>query len=182
MQDFVGGTLLLLVLSTVVTALNNYGGPLQRRATTEPDVYETRFDGVTWDNSNWQLTTTTLDQGHYQARMTVANGYHGINVASLGPFFERDVPVDGDVIGGWPLFNRRQTFATIGGFWDSQPYTNGPFDNGTNFPWLVCILYMVLRQLQKLIMPCRISMVGRASSVEYRTGRPSCWTWASLLT
>ncbi|KIX02776.1 uncharacterized protein Z518_08718 [Rhinocladiella mackenziei CBS 650.93] len=94
-------------------------------------VYETRFDGVTWDSANWVLTTTNLDQGHYQSRMTVANGYHGINVASLGPFFEIDTPVDGDTINGWPLYGRRQTFATVGGFWDSQPKTNG-----TNFPWL----------------------------------------------
>ncbi|OAL27850.1 hypothetical protein AYO22_03195 [Fonsecaea multimorphosa] len=94
-------------------------------------IYKTRFEGVTWDAANWVLTTTNLDQGHYQSRMVVANGYHGINVASLGPFFEADTPVDGDNINGWPLFERRQTFATVGGFWDSQPTTNG-----TNFPWL----------------------------------------------
>lgn len=94
-------------------------------------IYATRFSGVTWDNANWQLTTTNLDQGHYQSRISVANGYHGINVAALGPFFEVDSPVDGDDINGWPLFSRRQTFATVGGFWDSQPNTNG-----TNFPWL----------------------------------------------
>ncbi len=63
--------------------------------------------------------------------MSVANGYIGINVAALGPFFEVDLSVDGDDVNGWPLFDRRQTFATIGGFWDSQPTTNG-----TNFPWL----------------------------------------------
>lgn len=49
-----------------------------------------------------------------------------------GPFFEIDTPVDGDQIGGWPLFDRRQTFATIAGFYDSQPRTNG-----TNFEWLL---------------------------------------------
>lgn len=63
--------------------------------------------------------------------MSVANGYIGINVAALGPFFEVDEPVNGDDINGWPLFDRRQTFATIGGFWDSQPSLNG-----TNYPWL----------------------------------------------
>ena len=42
-----------------------------------------------------------------------------------------DTPVDGDNIGGWPLFDRRQTFATIAGFYDSQPTTNS-----TNFEWL----------------------------------------------
>lgn len=94
-------------------------------------MYQTRFDGVTWDATNWVLTTTNLDQGHYQSRITVANGYHGINVASLGPFFEFDTPVDGDDINGWPLMNRRQAFATVGGFWDSQPKTMG-----NNFPWL----------------------------------------------
>lgn len=95
------------------------------------EVHSTRFEGVTWDNDNWILTTTTLDQGHYQSRMSLANGYLGINLAAVGPFFEVDSPVNGDVISGWPLFSRRQTFATISGFWDYQPTTNG-----SNFPWL----------------------------------------------
>jgi trehalose/maltose hydrolase-like predicted phosphorylase len=93
--------------------------------------YPTRFDNVTWNNEKWLLTTTNLDQGHYQSRMTLANGYLGINVAALGPFFETDTQVDGDNINGWPLFDRRQTFSTIGGFWDFQPTTNG-----TNYEWL----------------------------------------------
>lgn len=94
-------------------------------------TYDTRFDGVTWDHAKWTLTTTDLDQGHYQARMSVANGYIGINVAALGPFFEVDTPVGGDLINGWPIFGRRQTFATVAGFWDSQPKTNN-----SNYPWL----------------------------------------------
>lgn len=98
---------------------------------TLAQVYDTRFDGVTWDNDNWILKTTNLDQGHYQSRMSLANGYLGINLAAVGPFYEVDSPVNGDVISGWPLFNRRQTFATISGFWDYQPTTNG-----SNFPWL----------------------------------------------
>jgi trehalose/maltose hydrolase-like predicted phosphorylase len=93
--------------------------------------YPTRFSNVTWNNADWQLETTNLDQGHYQSRIHLSNGYIGSAVAALGPFFEYDVPVDGDNIGGWPLFSRRQTFATIGGFWDSQDRTNG-----TNFEWL----------------------------------------------
>lgn len=60
--------------------------------------------------------------------MSIANGYLGINVAAVGPFFEYDSPYDTN---GWPLFDRRQTFATIGGFYDEQPSTNG-----TNYPWL----------------------------------------------
>jgi trehalose/maltose hydrolase-like predicted phosphorylase len=63
--------------------------------------------------------------------MSLANGYLGINLAAVGPFFEVEQPVNGDVIGGWPLFDRRQTFSTIAGFWDSQPETNM-----TNFEWL----------------------------------------------
>ena len=94
-------------------------------------IYETRFANVTWDNAAWQVRTTSLDQGHYQSRMSIANGYLGINVAAAGPFFEVDVPVAGDNINGWPLFGERQTFATIAGFFDEQPTTNG-----TNFEWL----------------------------------------------
>ena len=60
--------------------------------------------------------------------MSIANGYLGINVAAVGPFFEYDSPYDTN---GWPLFGRRQTFATIGGFYDEQLSTNG-----TNYPWL----------------------------------------------
>ncbi|WKT52463.1 Six-hairpin glycosidase-like superfamily [Fusarium oxysporum f. sp. vasinfectum] len=96
------------------------------------NIYKTSFPGVTWDNDNWLLTTTNLDQGHYQSRGSVANGYLGINVAAVGPFFEIDADEEGGVINGWPLFSRRQTFATIAGFYDAQPKTNG-----TNFPWLL---------------------------------------------
>ena len=94
-------------------------------------VYSTRFPHVTWDNAAWQVKTAQLDQGHYQSRMSIANGYLGINVAAAGPFFEADSPVNGDVINGWPLFGKRQTFTGIAGFWDEQPTTNG-----SNFPWL----------------------------------------------
>lgn len=94
-------------------------------------IYKTRFPTVIWNSATWQLSTTTLNRGHYQSRMSVANGYTGINVAALGPFFEVDAPVNGDNINGWPLLDRRQTFATIGGFWDSQPSLNK-----TNYPWL----------------------------------------------
>ncbi|KAI5360841.1 Putative glycoside hydrolase family 65, glycoside hydrolase, family 65, central catalytic [Septoria linicola] len=98
---------------------------------TNAHIYDTRFNGTTWNDDAWSITTTTLDQGHYQSRMSLANGYFGINVAAVGPFFDVDVQVNGDNIQGWPLFDRRQSFATIAGFWDSQPTTNG-----TNFGWL----------------------------------------------
>lgn len=86
---------------------------------------------MTWDENNWLLSSTNLDKGHYQSRGSIANGYLGINVASAGPFFELDVPVNGDVVNNWPLFSRRQTFATIAGFYDSQPSLED-----SNFPWL----------------------------------------------
>jgi len=94
-------------------------------------IYQTRFNYTTWDDENWRITTTRLDQDQYQSRMSLANGYLGINLAAIGPFFEVDTPQDDDNINGWPLFDRRQTFATIAGFYDSQPTTNG-----TNFEWL----------------------------------------------
>ncbi|KAK2865365.1 hypothetical protein FQN49_003641 [Arthroderma sp. PD_2] len=98
---------------------------------SQSPLYATKFKGVTWDVANWRLTTTELDQGHYQSRGSIANGYLGINVAAVGPFFELDVPVSGDVINGWPVFSRRQTFATISGFYSFQQSINA-----TNFPWL----------------------------------------------
>ena len=45
-------------------------------------VYETRFKGTTWDDEKSILQTTNLDQGHYQSRMSLANGYLGINLAA----------------------------------------------------------------------------------------------------
>ncbi|KAK3060314.1 hypothetical protein LTS18_008818, partial [Coniosporium uncinatum] len=97
-------------------------------------VCPTRFDHVTWDDSNWRLTTTYADRGHYQGRMSLANGYIGINLASIGPFFERDIEdASNSSQSGWPLFTGRQTFATVGGFWNSQPRSSWM---GTNFEWL----------------------------------------------
>ncbi|PGH23029.1 hypothetical protein AJ80_02944 [Polytolypa hystricis UAMH7299] len=103
----------------------------KRQAECPNTLYPTKFEGVSWDNDNWRLTTTVLDQGHYQSRGSIANGYLGINVAAVGPFFELDVPVAGDVINGWPLYSRRQTFATISGFYDLQPHVDK-----SNFPWM----------------------------------------------
>ncbi|RAH78584.1 hypothetical protein BO86DRAFT_345013 [Aspergillus japonicus CBS 114.51] len=117
----------------VVSALHRYGGrdAVPPTSNNASGVYPTRFAGVTWDDDNWRLTTTTVDQGHFQSRGSIANGYIGINVANVGPFFEMDSEENGDVISGWPLYSRRQSFATIAGFWDRQPLTNK-----SNFPWL----------------------------------------------
>jgi len=87
-----------------------------------------RDDGLNWDDLSWTLSTSNLRQGAYQSRMSLANGYLGINVAALGPFFEVDEPASKN---GWPLFNKRQTFATIAGF-----YNSGDQGKATNYPWL----------------------------------------------
>ncbi|KAL8729593.1 MAG: hypothetical protein Q9166_004673 [cf. Caloplaca sp. 2 TL-2023] len=102
-----------------------------RHSYAPSDIYSTRFENVTWDNAAWQVRTTTLDPGHYQSRQSIANGYMGISVSNLGPFFEQDEQVNGDNINGWPLFQERISFATVAGFYDQQPTTNG-----TNFEWL----------------------------------------------
>lgn len=47
-------------------------------------------------------------------------------MAAAGPFYEKDINqtnYDGTVTEGWPLFNDRQTFATISGFFDAQRNT-----------------------------------------------------------
>ena len=103
----------------------------ERQSSHESSVYNTRFPGLTWDNSQWILSTTVFNPGDYRFRMPSANGYLGTSMAAAGPFYEFDVPVDGDDINGWPVFDRRQTFATVSGFFDEQPTTSG-----TNFPWL----------------------------------------------
>lgn len=99
------------------------------RASTSSE--QKQFEDVTWDDDNWVLSTRTLDQGHYQSRLSLANGYFGLSVAALGPFFEVDEQDGGKGISGWPLFSRRQTFATIAGFYNSQERTEG-----SNYPWL----------------------------------------------
>ncbi|KAI9857557.1 MAG: hypothetical protein M1813_008149 [Trichoglossum hirsutum] len=90
---------------------------------------------VDYNVDTMTLWTSKLIQSQFQARVPLANGYAGISSAAEGPFFAADknltssrgtLPVE-----GWPLFNPRQTFATITGFWDEQPNTPG-----ANFPEL----------------------------------------------
>ncbi|KAK8925577.1 Acid trehalase [Metarhizium anisopliae] len=77
----------------VAKCLARYSG--QDRGRNRTTVYKTDFPGVTWDDDNWLLSTTTLEQGRYQSRGSVANGYFGISVASVGPFFELDAEDEG---------------------------------------------------------------------------------------
>ena len=116
-------------LASVETIVNQAADV--RHSYAPSDIYETRFENVSWDNAAWTVRTTALDPGHYQSRQSIANGYAGISVSNLGPFFEQDEQVNGDNINGWPLFQERISFATVGGFFNQQPTTNG-----TNFEWL----------------------------------------------
>ncbi|KAL8790430.1 MAG: hypothetical protein Q9213_000582 [Squamulea squamosa] len=126
---FVCYTVQVTALASVESIINQAADV--RHSYAPSDVYSTRFENVTWDNAAWIVRTTALDPGHYQSRQSIANGYIGISVSNLGPFFEQDEQVNGDNINGWPLFQERISFATVGGFYDQQPTTNG-----TNFEWL----------------------------------------------
>ncbi|KAH6678661.1 glycosyl hydrolase family 65 central catalytic domain-containing protein [Halenospora varia] len=60
--------------------------------------------------------------------------YIGAAASFMGPFFEQDrnqTNAGGIVKEGWPLFNQRQAFATVSGFYDCQDTTPG-----TNYPEL----------------------------------------------
>ncbi|KAF1959914.1 acid trehalase [Byssothecium circinans] len=89
------------------------------------------FNNTSWDDSTWTLRTSDLQPGKFQSRMSLANGYMGLAVAASGPFFEIDTAFDGNDREGWPLFDRRQTHASIAGFYASVKHTGA-----TNYPWL----------------------------------------------
>ena len=108
---------------------------------TNGPLYESSLEGPIFNDDEyswppWRLWATLQDSGQYQHRMTLANGYIGINLAALGPFFEGDISSENDLdewndYNGWPLYNKRQSFATVAGFYDANDYASG-----TNYPWL----------------------------------------------
>ena len=73
-------SLLISLLAFLLFGFNSDASPLFSRqtSTASPSTYNTRFPSVTWDNDQWRVTTTALDQGHYQSRQSVANGYIGM--------------------------------------------------------------------------------------------------------
>ncbi|QSZ30381.1 hypothetical protein DSL72_004904 [Monilinia vaccinii-corymbosi] len=89
-----------------------------------------------WNDENQTLNTDILIPGDFRARMHLSNGYFGLAVASLGPFYEADLNQthrDGkQPTEGWPEFNPRQTFAGVAGFFDRQANTTE-----TNYPELL---------------------------------------------
>ena len=78
-------------------------------------AYSTRFEDVVWDNSAWTLATTAIRPSDFRSVAFTANGYIGLSMASNGPFVQT-FPESS----GWPVFNRRQTFGTVSGFFDRQ--------------------------------------------------------------
>ena len=72
-------SLLLSALTFLLLGFHVDGNALLSRQSSSrsSSVYNTRFPSVTWDNDLWRVTTTALDQGHYQARQSIANGYFG---------------------------------------------------------------------------------------------------------
>ncbi|KAH8665973.1 glycosyl hydrolase family 65 central catalytic domain-containing protein [Tricladium varicosporioides] len=82
-----------------------------------------------WDDQSLSLIIDGNKLPRYLQGM-----YIGAAVSFMGPFFEQDrnqTSTNGQVKEGWPLFNRRQAFATISGFYDCQDTTPG-----TNYPEL----------------------------------------------
>ncbi|CAL3967439.1 unnamed protein product [Diplocarpon coronariae] len=88
---------------------------------------------IDWRDSS--LTTHRFAPGHFQSRLSLANGYIGAALAASGPFFEADVNFTDSTgappLNGWPLDNPRQTFATISGFFDVQENASR-----TNYEWI----------------------------------------------
>ncbi|KAI4149148.1 MAG: hypothetical protein LQ340_004769 [Diploschistes diacapsis] len=97
-----------------------------RKGAKGQSLYSTRFEDVVWDNDAWTLTTTTVRPEDFRSVAYTANGYFGLSMASNGPFVQTFSESS-----GWPVFDQRQTFGTVSGFFDRQPTTNG-----TNFAWL----------------------------------------------
>ncbi|KAI4153846.1 MAG: hypothetical protein LQ340_002055 [Diploschistes diacapsis] len=121
-------TLLLVLALQALTALQVWCQDSEPGTASlgSSSLYSTRFQDVTWNNQEWSLTTTTIRPSDFRSVSFISNGYIGLSMASNGPFVQT-FPESA----GWPLFDQRQTFGTVSGFFDRQ----GSF-NGTNFPWL----------------------------------------------
>ncbi|GAA6025861.1 hypothetical protein JCM8202_002098 [Rhodotorula sphaerocarpa] len=82
-----------------------------------------------WQPSDWTITTDVLNRTSWEKQPFVANGYIGQRVPAEGFGYWQSDPTAPELnTQGWPLFTPRQTAATLAGFYDQQPKTEG-----TNF-------------------------------------------------
>ncbi|KAL8397625.1 hypothetical protein RB594_004363 [Gaeumannomyces avenae] len=88
-------------------------------------------DWVSWDDATWTLTSKKPLPGTFTAWQAQTNGYIGLAQGSLGPFFELSRFNDSE---GWPSYSApRRTFATVTGFWGSEPSTDELEPRGESF-------------------------------------------------
>ncbi|POW05143.1 hypothetical protein PSTT_09876 [Puccinia striiformis] len=92
--------------------------------------YPTRFRGVRWDNEQWKLVNTVLEPGRYQSRISLANGYLGINLAALARFLKG--PSGKQLPQRLACLRSPPKFCYHRGFYDYQLKLNS-----SNFPWLI---------------------------------------------
>ncbi|KAJ4415840.1 alpha,alpha-trehalase ath1 [Gnomoniopsis sp. IMI 355080] len=90
--------------------------------------FDIKADWVSWDDSTWTLKSTKPLPGIFTAWLPQSNGYFGLAQGSLGPFYERSRREDSE---GWPSYSSpRRTFATVTGFWGSEPSMLEPGELG----------------------------------------------------
>ncbi|RDW94519.1 hypothetical protein BP5796_00282 [Coleophoma crateriformis] len=88
-----------------------------------------------YDDERMRFTTYDFLPGDFPTRIHQANGYFGASSSMAGPSYEKDTNQgkrDREVTEGWPLYDQRQTFSTISGFFDVQDATKA-----SNFPELM---------------------------------------------
>ncbi|KAE9377055.1 carbohydrate-binding module family 32 protein, partial [Stipitochalara longipes BDJ] len=118
--------------------------PVAEKFITVPDPEMTRYPEwsplakenlSSWNDPELIISSTRPMQGMFPANRAMSNGYIGVMVADIGPFFDRDQNMTNrngeQPREGWPLFNARQTFATVAGFYASLPELPG-----SNYPEL----------------------------------------------
>ncbi|OBR01947.1 Acid trehalase [Colletotrichum higginsianum IMI 349063] len=108
-----------------------YSLSVARGAPTSSASFDINADWVSWDDATWTLKSTKPLPGVFTAWLPQSNGYFGLAQGSLGPFYERSRRNDSE---GWPSYsNPRTTFATVTGFWGSEPSTLEPGELGESF-------------------------------------------------
>ncbi|KAK2006291.1 glycosyl hydrolase family 65 central catalytic domain-containing protein [Colletotrichum eremochloae] len=108
-----------------------YSLGVARGAPTSNASFDINADWVSWDDATWTLKSTKPLPGVFTAWLPQSNGYFGLAQGSLGPFYERSRRNDSE---GWPSYsNPRTTFATVTGFWGSEPSTLEPGELGESF-------------------------------------------------